>query len=285
MRFLSKILGKKEKQGNNDRVQTTKKNPTPNRKDKEKVAVRKGEIGEYKINIQLDQLPNDYKHLEDVMVKNSKAKSGYSQIDHVVVSPYGIFVIETKNYQGTVYGGKDRKVWSVNGKFKMMNPFIQNYGHIQALQTFINKKYHSLFISMVSFTKRCTFKIEDMDLRKITSNELLVYDVELSDYISRKVAINKHQNVEPFLTEDEVLQIFDQINNVNITDPTLRKQHVETLKNGNITANTKSSTSSTEKAKCIICEKNVSEKVKAYCLSNKKFSGNIYCFEHQKNIK
>ncbi|WP_158068780.1 nuclease-related domain-containing protein [Domibacillus epiphyticus] len=38
------------------------------------------------------------------------------------VTPYGLFVIETKNYQGTIYGGKDRKSGLINGKFKMMNP-------------------------------------------------------------------------------------------------------------------------------------------------------------------
>jgi hypothetical protein len=47
----------------------------------------------------------------------------------VVLTPYGIFAIETNNYQGTIYGGKDIKTWLVNGKFKMMNPFVQNYGY------------------------------------------------------------------------------------------------------------------------------------------------------------
>ncbi|TLS38587.1 NERD domain-containing protein [Pseudalkalibacillus caeni] len=46
-----------------------------------------------------------------IIVSNPKAKSGYSQIDHVVINPYGIFVIETKNYQDTIYGQKDRKIF------------------------------------------------------------------------------------------------------------------------------------------------------------------------------
>ncbi|MFC4403806.1 nuclease-related domain-containing protein [Gracilibacillus xinjiangensis] len=265
----------KVKQDNNKRVLTS----TTSNRDKEKVAVRKGEIGEYKINIQLDQLPSEYRHLEDVMVINSKAKTGYSQIDHVVISPYGIFVIETKNYQGTIYGGKDRKIWSVNGKFKMMNPFKQNYGHIQALKELIDKKYYPYFISMVSFTKRCTFKIEDIELRKITSNELIVYDIELSDYINRKVSINKHQYKEPFLTEDDIHQIYDQIKHANITDPSIRKQHIDTLKEEKTTSSRTSS-----KAKCKVCDKAVSAKVRSYCLSNNKFKGEVYCYEHQKSI-
>jgi hypothetical protein len=84
-----------------------KENPQPKQKKKpsqlpkktnEAVSARKGELGEYKIDIQLDQLPKDCRYLSDLLVRNPKAKSGYSQIDHVVFTPYGIFTIETKNY-------------------------------------------------------------------------------------------------------------------------------------------------------------------------------------------
>ncbi len=277
MGFLSNLFSSKKNETEKKSVQSTKKTTASKKKNSEHVANRKGEIGEYKINIQLDQLPKEYKHIKDVMVKNTKGKTGYSQIDHIMISPYGIFVIETKNYQGTVYGGKDRKVWSVNGKFKMMNPFKQNYGHIQALKAFIDEKYHPFFISMVSFTKRCTFKLNDTELRKIASNELLVYDVELSDYIARKVSINKHQYKEPFLTDSEIQKVYALIEKTNITDPTIRKQHVDSLKKEN-------KESKEEGAKCKICHKPVTAKVKAYCLSNRKFKGEIFCYDHQKSI-
>ncbi|WP_256860400.1 nuclease-related domain-containing protein [Paraliobacillus ryukyuensis] len=274
MKILEKLFKKKETHSSKKINQKQKK--SSNIKNVDKVAVRKGEIGEYKINIQLDQFPKEYKHLEDIMIENKRGKTGYSQIDHILITPYGLFVIETKNYEGTVYGGKDRKIWSVNGKFKMMNPFKQNYGHIMALKSLIEDKYHSYLISMVSFTKRCTFKIDDTELRKIDSNELLVYDIELSDYINRKVNVNKLQYKESLLTDNEIQRIYEQIKEANITDPVTRKQHIESLKEDrtNVEAG----------AKCKICDKSVSAKVKAYCLSNKKFKGEIYCYEHQKNM-
>lgn len=262
-------------QNKND-VTAKKKNAVqtkPPQKDKEKVAARKGELGEYKIDIQLDQLPKDHKHLNDLQVSNPKAKSGYSQIDHVVISPFGIFVIETKNYQGTVYGGKDRKTWSVNGKFKMMNPFVQNYGHIQALKNCIDEKYHHLFISMVSFTKRCTFKIDELDLRKIASDQLLVYDTELFEYIYRKVSVLKVQHKDPLLNETEIKNIYESIQSANIIDLKIREEHVQSLK-----------AEKNVQATCSTCQKPVSEKVKSFCLNNKKFDGKIYCFEHQKSL-
>lgn len=255
--------------------------PKSQSKDVAKIASRKGELGEYKIDIQLAQLPKEFKHLSDIQISNSKAKSGYSQIDHIVISSYGIFVIETKNYQGTVYGDRERKTWSVNGKFKMMNPFIQNYGHIQALKKYIDTEYHQLFISMVSFTKRCTFKIDDLLIRKIASNDLLVYDVELFDYINRKISVLKLQHKEPILKENEIHSIHQSIERANISDPLIREHHVESLREGN-KIDKKDVTVSGEMKYCTICRKAVSEKVTKYCLTNTKFNGKIYCFDHQK---
>ncbi|MCM3709204.1 nuclease-related domain-containing protein [Sporosarcina luteola] len=265
---------KKESKPQIDTVISSK----PKKANQRVTAERIGELGEYKINIQLDQLPKDCRYLSDLLVKNPKAKSGYSQIDHVVLTPYGIFVIETKNYQGTIYGGKERKTWSVNGKFKMMNPFIQNYGHIKALTSFIDEKYHDLFISMVSFTKRCTFKV-DVDYRKIASKELIVYDVELSEFIHRKVSVLKIHHKEPRLTESDILTISNAFSNANITDPKVREDHNRLL-NTHVSEK-KTVTSST----CSVCNKPVSDKVEAYCLGNNTFKGKIYCYEHQKTVQ
>ncbi|MCM2982320.1 NERD domain-containing protein [Niallia circulans] len=241
-------------------------------------AVRKGELGEYKIDIQLSQLPKNYMYLNDLLIKNPKSSTGYSQIDHVIITPYGLFVIETKNYQGTIYGGKDRKTWLINGKFKMMNPLMQNYGHIQALKSFIEAKYHPYFISVVSFTKRCTFKIEE-ELRKISSTELVIYDVELTQFINRKVAVLKLQYPNPLFLKSEMEMIYNSLVNANITDAAIRKQHIDIIEEK------KNITDKKEKEnKCIVCQKAVSDKVKSFCLSNKKFQGKIYCYEHQKSL-
>jgi hypothetical protein len=159
----------------------------------------------------------------------------------------------------------------VNGKFKMMNPFIQNYGHIEALKNCVEANYHHLFISVVSFTKRCTFKMDELDYRKIASNQLLVYDVELFDYIHRKVSVLKVQHDQPLLNENEILKIYNAIKAENITDQKIRESHIQALKANN-----------TKSESCCVCNKPVSDKVKTFCLTNKKFNGKIYCFQHQK---
>nr|WP_237705277.1 nuclease-related domain-containing protein [Bacillus coahuilensis] len=43
--------------------------------------------------MQLSQFPNNYRYLSDIMLPNSKAKSGYSQIDHLLITPFGYFLL------------------------------------------------------------------------------------------------------------------------------------------------------------------------------------------------
>ena len=65
----------------------------------------RGIIGEKRVRKHLDRLPKEhYSVLNNVMVK---AKKGTSQIDHIVISSHGIFVIETKNYKGWIHGNED----------------------------------------------------------------------------------------------------------------------------------------------------------------------------------
>lgn len=69
----------------------------------------KGKEGELHVHNILAQLPKEYTILDDVMMKTN---SGTTQIDHVVVSRYGVFAIETKNYRGDIYGNDDRQQWT-----------------------------------------------------------------------------------------------------------------------------------------------------------------------------
>lgn len=70
-----------------------------------------------------------YHHLDDVILPVGE---GTTQIDHVLVSPFGVFVIETKNYGGAVYGSERDRTWTQKiGRQtnKIQNPIHQNYGH------------------------------------------------------------------------------------------------------------------------------------------------------------
>lgn len=187
---------------------------------------RIGDLGEYKINIQLDQLPKNSKYLSNLLILSSKAKSSYSQIDHVVLSPFAILVIKTKNYSGTIYGDRERAKWSVNGKFPMLNPFNLNYGYILAIESILTEINDSNVVSMVSFTKRSTFKV-NVELSNIKSNDLIAYDIELQEFLNRKINVLKLQRKWEIYTEQEILNMYNRLNEANITDSEIREKHVE----------------------------------------------------------
>lgn len=72
----------------------------------------KGFIGEKVVANVLNSLPkNEYKVLNNIMLNTER---GSTQIDHVVVSEFGIFVIETKNYKGIITGSEFSDKWTKN---------------------------------------------------------------------------------------------------------------------------------------------------------------------------
>ena len=63
---------------------------------------------------------------------------GTTQIDHVLVSRYGVFVIETKDYQGWIFGDARRGEWTqvrYRSKFRFQNPLYENHKHIKAIES------------------------------------------------------------------------------------------------------------------------------------------------------
>ncbi|MCP3028527.1 nuclease-related domain-containing protein [Halobacillus sp. A5] len=267
MNIIQKLFRKKE-----ETIRSAAKTPKKDKPKTKVAAERIGELGEYKVNIQLDQFPANYKHLSDLMLENKKTRSGYSQIDHVLLTPYGLFVIETKNYAGEIKGDKQDKQWTVNKRYKMRNPFHQNYAHVEAIKSNINSDSPHSFISVISFTRRAIFSINP-ELRKMQSNNLCVYDTELTEFITRKIQVTKIQNERPAYKDEEIEEIYASLKKANVTDDSIREKHKQALK----------SYSSTE-AKCEVCQTKVSQKVKQFCLTNKKFKGKVYCFEHQKTL-
>lgn len=85
---------------------------------------------------------------------------GTTQIDHVFVSPYGIFVVETKNYSGWIFGGEHQPNWTqkiYRTTHKFQNPLRQNYKHLKALETLLGIPPETLH-SVIVFVGGSNFK-------------------------------------------------------------------------------------------------------------------------------
>jgi restriction system protein len=88
------------------------------------------------------------------------APGGTTQIDHVIVSKYGIFVVETKNHTGWIFGNQDDKEWlqTYFGKqFRFQNPLHQNYRHTKSLSEYLGLDPKIVF-SVIVFWGNFEFK-------------------------------------------------------------------------------------------------------------------------------
>lgn len=121
----------------------------------------KGVFGEFLVNltakIRLDK--NTYHLIKNVTLPTD---DGTTQIDHVIVSVYGVFVIETKNMKGWIFGGKHQRTWTqkiFKETNKFQNPLFQNYKHTKTLESLLDLTDQQIF-SVVVFAGDSTFKTE-----------------------------------------------------------------------------------------------------------------------------
>ena len=82
---------------------------------------------------------------------------GTTQIDHIIVSRYGIFVIETKNRTGLIRGNEADREWTQilrSRSFRFQNPLRQNYQHVRALVELLGIEEHEI-IPVIVFWGNC----------------------------------------------------------------------------------------------------------------------------------
>lgn len=119
----------------------------------------KGEQGEAMLRQHTDLSLADkgYHALHDLLIPLYESTT---QIDHLYVSRYGIFVVETKNYAGWIYGDAEQKQWTqvlYQQKRRFYNPLKQNETHIKAL-AYLLKLPMETFHSIVVFVGEAEFK-------------------------------------------------------------------------------------------------------------------------------
>lgn len=119
----------------------------------------KGARGERRVSAFLRKYldETDYQVLDDLTLP---ARGATTQIDHVVISRFGVFVVETKNMTGWVFGAADQPRWTQvihRKKTQFQNPLRQNYGHVktvQALTGLDQDKLHNVVVFVGDATRK-----------------------------------------------------------------------------------------------------------------------------------
>ena len=121
----------------------------------------KGKAGEKVVARMLGKLPKEqYIVLDDVTIPTPR---GSNQIDHLIISVFGIFVLETKNYTGWIYGSESSEYWTQNiygKKNQLYNPILQNAGHVRALRRVLKDFEPLPYISIVAFSEKADLKVK-----------------------------------------------------------------------------------------------------------------------------
>lgn len=173
-----------------------------------------GFLGEFFVKTELNKLPKEnYLILNNIMINSSK---GTNQIDHIVISKYGIFVIETKNYAGLITGNEYKDKWTQHlgkNKYYFHNPIHQNYAHIKALESILHLN-EDKFISIICMTNQSKIKVN----AKNVTNTCNIINL-IQSYKNEILNINLLNEIK------------HKIENSNIIDKKTRTKHVKTIRN------------------------------------------------------
>ena len=173
----------------------------------------RGRWGEKRISSILSFLPEGYVLYDDVYLE---VKGRSVQIDHVIISRYGVFVIETKNYTGWIYGTERSEYWTKNmygNKYQFRNPLKQNYSHIKSLEALLGIP-ESKFIPIIVFLKGATLKsdtIENVIYSSRLKRTILAYSI-------------------PVFSDDEVESIKSTLSKALIMEKNRKREHVHKVK-------------------------------------------------------
>ena len=172
-------------------------------------AAIKGKTGERNVSRILSQLPPEYRIFNDIYIQT---ENNLTQIDHVVVSPYGIFCIETKNYKGWISGGNNSDQWtkSLYGrKYRFNNPLKQNFSHVKALSSYLNlsTKY---IIPIVVFLHEARLMNQ--------TNGNVIYSGQLLQFIRSYMAIvHTNENLQNYIYK---------LSNTSVIDEQTKQRHL-----------------------------------------------------------
>lgn len=152
--------------------------------------------------------------INDLLFKNESGQS--CQIDHIYINKFGIWVIETKNYSGRIYGDENQREWTQvlaygNEKNKFYNPIKQNATHIYHLSKYLKAK--NIFHNIVVFLSKS-------DISNIVSNNV---------YSLNELSSIKHQATDVVLSIDKMEYYYNHLLELKNNPTISREEHIENI--------------------------------------------------------
>jgi len=181
-----------------------------------------GEIGEELIyQILEERISSRYKILRNIYLRKENGRS--TEIDMLVISGRGIYVIESKNRSGIIYGKRQEAQWTQflnkKTKYPVYNPVIQNETHIKALKSYLKDYPNIQYFNIIVFSENCTLKVTDVH------DAYLIKRNELNKTINEIVKTHKET-----ISENEKEEIIKFLSMLSQSDSGIKEQHAEQMK-------------------------------------------------------
>ena len=184
-----------------------------------------GTRGEYETYRILSSIQGKNKCIANCYVPKEDGTT--SEIDMLMIHETGIYVFESKNYSGYIFGSSNQKTWTQTfyaghgkvEKHQFYNPIMQNKTHIKYLKALLDDESLPIY-SYIVFSNRCEFKGLDVDesYRVIHRSNLIK---SLNDDIKNRAAL---------LSEDRIEQIFEILDKQSHMDKTIKKEHIQEIR-------------------------------------------------------
>ena len=166
------------------------------------------------------------KFLYNIYVPTASEKT--TEIDLLLITHKGIFVFESKNYSGWIFGNERQTQWTQtlcdgrsSQKNHFYNPIMQNNGHIKHLKNIIGTA--TPVYSVIVFSERCT-------LKNVSVYSPSVRVVKRTDIAHAVNSIAQTSEFD-FLNDEQITQVYEKLLPFSQVTETVKQQHIDNIKN------------------------------------------------------
>ena len=186
----------------------------------------KGKVGEYYIYKYLRPLNGFKKYLFNCYIPKDDGTT--TEIDVIMLHETGIFVFESKNYSGWIFGSENQQTWTQtlptgNGnsqKSHFLNPIIQNKVHIKWLQKYLGEENDLPIYSYIVFSDRCTLK----SITLTSGHHNVINRYNILSAVTANVASGKS-----ILSEEEIASLYNKLYPLTQADEAVKIAHVNNI--------------------------------------------------------
>ncbi len=185
----------------------------------------KGKLGEYKIFQYLKSLDGYKQYLFNLYLP--KDHEGTTELDVVLLHESGVYVFESKNYSGWIFGTETQKNWTQtlptgrgrSRKNHFYNPIMQNKGHIKWLKSYLNDETLAIF-SCIVFSERCTLK----DINLTSREHAVIQRFEVLDIVRRTAAAHPQ-----ILTQAQIDGLYQRLFPLTQVGADVKLEHIQQI--------------------------------------------------------